>query len=49
VEQEDLYKLFSKYGKLREGGEGVALKKNREWFAFVEYEEAESASEAIKK
>lgn len=49
MEQEDLHKLFSKYGKLREDGDGVALKKNREWFAFVEYESPESGEEAIKK
>lgn len=48
MESEDLHKLFSKYGKLREDGDGVALKKNREWFAFVEFESADSAAEAIK-
>lgn len=49
IESEDLYKLFTKYGKLRNDQEGVCLKKNREWYAFIEFEESDAGSEAIKK
>ena len=49
IEAEELYKVFAKYGKLKNDQEGICLKKNREWYAFVEFEEDEAGGEAIKK